>query len=53
MFNLTFCDNNNNNNNVFNPLMPEWNCPRPTPHSLAVLGINQSERKHKNKPYAQ
>ena len=35
---------------LFNPLMPEWNCPRPTPNSQAFFGIFQSRWKHKNKP---
>ena len=35
---------------LFNPLMPKWNCPRPTPNSLAFFGIFQSKWKHRNKP---
>ena len=36
-----------------NPLTPASNCLRPTPNFQAFYGIFQSERKHKNKPYAQ
>ena len=35
------------------PLTPASNCPPPTPYFQAFFGIFQSERKHKNKPYAQ
>ena len=38
---------------IFNPLTPGSKCPRPTPDFLAFFVIFQSERKHKNKPYAQ
>ena len=38
---------------VFNPLTPASNCLRPTPNFRAFFGIFQSERKHKNKLYAQ
>ena len=37
----------------FNPSTPASNCLRPTPNFQAFFGIFQSERKHKNKPYAQ
>ena len=36
-----------------NPLTPASNCPRPAPNFRAFFGIFQSERKHKNKPYAE
>ena len=39
---------------VLNPLTPEWNCPRPTPNSLAFFFLLfHSEGNQKNKPYAQ
>ena len=38
---------------MLNPLTPASNCPRPTPNFRAFYGIFQSERKPKNKPYAQ
>ena len=47
-YQIIFRDTNN-----LNPLTPGWNCARPTPDSLAFFGIFQSERKHKNKLYAQ
>ena len=36
-----------------NLLTPASNCPRPTANFPVLFGIFQSERKHKNKPYAQ
>jgi len=37
----------------FNPLTPEWNCPRPTPNSLEFYWIISEQAKPQNKPYAQ